>query len=84
MTQTLSKKRKRTVELPVPVKIDSRNCFGISYFASEADARAFAASVRARAETYNGGFYHGMQCGRDTGFDYTDATLGPIFAVTTR
>lgn len=69
---------------PPPVKIDSRICFGIAYYTSEADATAAALVVRARGEAYNGGFFHGMPCGRDKAWDYVDATLGPLFAVTTR
>lgn len=69
---------------PTPVKIDSRNCFGIAYFTTEADAEQYAAAVRVRGDTYNGGYFDGMSCGRDTGFDYTDPELGRLYAVTTR
>ena len=67
-----------------PVKTDSRICFGIAYYTSEADADAMGLYVARAGQTYNGGFFHGMQCGRDKGFDYVDDTLGPLFAVTTR
>lgn len=80
----MAKSRKQIVALPQPVKIDSRICFGISYFATEADADRVAAEVQRRGETYNGGFFHGMSCGRDRSWDYVDPTLGPLFAVTTR
>lgn len=70
--------------LPTPVKLESRICFGIAFYATEADATLAADAVRARGETYNGGFYHGMPCGRDTHFDYVDPEHGPLFAVTTR
>ena len=68
--------------LPNPVKIDSRICFGIAYFASEADADTFAAHVRAKDRRYNGGFFHGMPCGRDKSWDYVDPKLGQLYAVT--
>lgn len=68
---------------PVPVKRDSRICFGIHYFATEADAKAAAAIVRKRGDTYNGGHFHGMPCGRDTGFDHVDRDTGEkVYAVT--
>jgi hypothetical protein len=55
--------------LPEPVGSDSRTCFGIKYFATEADAETFAAAIK--GQTYNGGFFHGMACGRDRSFDRT-------------
>jgi hypothetical protein len=80
------KKTKRAV-VPVPVKLDSRICFGIAYFTSEADATAYAAHVRAKNVTYNGGFFHGMACGRDKTWDHVDQSGGylhgkRLFAVT--
>jgi hypothetical protein len=72
--------RKSTV--PTPVKLDSRICFGIAYFTTEADANAYDAHVRKLGKTYNGGFFHGMACGRDKTWDHVDPTLGPLFAVT--
>lgn len=68
--------------VPTPVKIDSRICFGIAYFTSEADAADYALDVRRRGLTYNGGFFDGMACGRDKTWDYTDEALGPLFGVT--
>lgn len=78
MAKTVRKKS----TLPVPVKIDSRICFGIAYFSSVKDADAYAAHVRSKGYTYNGGFFHGMPCGRDESFDHVDSTLGPLYAVT--
>jgi hypothetical protein len=80
----MAKKRVSATAVPEPVKISSRNCFGIAFFASELDAKLYDAYVRTKGDTYNGGFYHGESCGRDSGFDYVDPTLGPLFAVTTR
>lgn len=70
--------------LPEPVKRESRICFGIVWFSSEQDAALYSEHVRQRGETYNGGFFDGAPCGRDTGFDYTDPNLGRLYAVTTR
>ncbi len=52
-----------------PVEVDSRICFGIQWFETEEAADAYAAEVKRKGITYNGGFYHGMPCGRDTGWD---------------
>jgi hypothetical protein len=79
-------KRKGTraarVALPVPVRIDSRICFGIAYFATEAEADLYAADVVRRGVTYNGGWFDGMACGRDRSWDYTDADGRRLYAVT--
>lgn len=69
---------------PDPVKHDGRICFGIDFFTDEAVADAYGKFVQERGDTYNGGFYHGMACGRDTTFDYVDQKLGKLFAVTVR
>lgn len=62
---------------PEPVRRESRTCFGISWFATEAEADAYAAIVHEQGLTYNGGFFHGMPCGRDKTWD-TDG----LYAVT--
>lgn len=54
---------------PKPVDSEGRACFGLKWFATEAEADAYAAMVVARGDTYWGGFFHGMPCGRDPGFD---------------
>lgn len=78
--------RKRTKPtgppVPQPVKLDTRICFGIAYFLTEADADAYDAHVRALGLTYNGGWFHGMPCGRDKGWDRVDPELGQLYAVT--
>jgi hypothetical protein len=74
--------RSSKVVEPVPVKTESRICFGIAYFKTEAEADEAARQVRQRGETYNGGFFHGMSCGRDSSFDHVDETYGKVFAVT--
>lgn len=68
--------------VPTPVKRDSRICFSIAYFASEADAHKYHDEVRRRGITYNGGWFHGMPCGRDKTWDHEDPVLGKLYAVT--
>ena len=58
--------------MPGFVRHDSRICFGIDYFDSEENAQAAHVAVRASGRTYNGGWFDGMPCGRDTGFDYVN------------
>ena len=67
-----------------PVKYDGRICFGIAFFTSEEDAQKYDAYVKQRGDSYNGGWFHGMPCGRDTTWDHKDEKLGQLFAVTTR
>ena len=74
---------KKAAAGPAPVKREGRVCFGIEYFATEADADAKAAIVVARGDTYNGGWSHGSPCGRNWSFDHTDADGRKLFAVTT-
>lgn len=73
----------RSKNIPTPVKFDSRICFSIAYFTSEADADKYAAVVARRGDTYNGGWFHGMPCGRETRWDHNDQALGKLYAVTT-
>lgn len=53
-----------------PSDIDSRICFGIEFYDCEAKARFAALVTRLQGNTYNGGWFHGMPCGRDKSFDY--------------
>jgi hypothetical protein len=65
------------------VEYDSRICFGIALFDDEAKADEYAAEVKAKGFTYNGGWYHGMPCGRDKSWDHEDKVTGvKLFAVT--
>jgi hypothetical protein len=74
-------KRKIAPKLPEPVKVDSRICFGIYYFASEDDAQRWAEAHK--GSTYNGGWFHGMPCGRDKTWDHVDRDTGQqLYAVT--
>lgn len=50
--------------------MDSRICFGIEFYDSEEKANLGNIISRLMGNTYNGGWFHGMSCGRDTDFDY--------------
>lgn len=63
---------------PTPIETSSRTCFAIEWYATEAEADERAAQVVKQGETYNGGHFHGMPCGRDRGWDRPG-----MFAVTT-
>lgn len=53
----------------LPIDEDPRICFSIAYFATEEDANRYAQWVREMGFTYNGGFFHGMACGRSPSWD---------------
>jgi hypothetical protein len=53
-----------------PADIDSRICFGIHFYDSEEKAHYATLITKVQGNTYNGGWFHGMACGRDTSFDY--------------
>jgi hypothetical protein len=53
-----------------PADIDSRICFGIRFYDSEEKAGVATLITKMQGNTYNGGWFHGMPCGRDTSFDY--------------
>ena len=80
----MAKRVKKVEALPQPVKIESRICFGVAYFKTEAEATAYSKAVIKKGHTYNGGFFHGMGCGREKQRDYVDPDLGQLYAVTTR
>lgn len=67
-----------------PAEMSARSCFGIEYFDTIEKATAYAEYISLRGDTYNGGFFHGMACGRDAGFDYKTKEGVQLFAVTTR
>lgn len=65
------------------VLTDHRICFAIHYYDNEEEADREGAITRAEPTAYyNGGFYHGMSCGREPGRDYVDDNGVPLFAVT--
>lgn len=53
-------------------KLDSRICFGIAFYSDAQDAADCAQAVRENGFTYNGGWFDGAPCGRETSRDYTD------------
>lgn len=59
----------------------SRTCFGIAWFYNIHEAEKYSEFVKKAGHTYNGGYFHGMSCGRDPGFD-TTGPEGKLFAVT--
>jgi hypothetical protein len=69
------------MDMSNPVKTEGRICFGLEWYATEAEAEVRTKEVRESGQRYNGGFYHGSACGREKGFDYVDKEHGPLFAV---
>jgi len=65
-------------KLPTPVKSDSRTCFGLYWFATEAEAEAYGAAVGGHV---NGGFMDGMPCGRTETAKSWDDPVNGLFAV---
>ena len=63
------------------VKTDSRICFALEYYDDEAEAKAAGAKYFAAGYTYNGGFFHGMPCGRDKTFDHVTKDGVKLYAV---
>lgn len=57
-------------------------CHGVHYYLTEENAILAGLAVRLRNERVIGGFYHGMQCGRDVTFDHVDKQYGLVFGVT--
>jgi|TARA_R110000751_G_scaffold188986_1_gene294925 hypothetical protein len=64
------------------VSSDIRISFAIAYFDSEESAQEASADENAKGNTYNGGMFHGMQCGRDKTWDHTDDKGRKLYAVT--
>ena len=48
---------------------ESRICFGIIWFKTEEEAIEYGKLTNLLGITYNGGFFHGMPCGRDKTWD---------------
>ena len=51
---------------------DVRICFGIAFYELEEDANRATELTKKRGNHYKGGWFHGMPCGRETTWDYTD------------
>jgi len=64
------------------VRLDSRICFAIKWYATEKEADEMGAYSRAIGNTYNGGMFHGMACGRDKSWDMKDENGNMIYAIT--
>jgi hypothetical protein len=64
------------------VTSDERICFGILYYDSEEAAQEAAKQTIAEGNTYNGGMFHGMACGRDKSWDHTSPEGIRLYAVT--
>ena len=60
-----------------------RICFGLMYYPTKESADRAGSIVRESNAEYNGGWFHGMACGREPSRDYIDAENGqPYYAVT--
>ena len=64
------------------VDTDVRICFAIAWFESEESAQEATKDESVKGSTYNGGMFHGMQCGRDKTWDRTDDKGRKLYAVT--
>lgn len=64
------------------VRYDGRICFGIAFFDSEESAMEYHEEVRQEGRTYNGGWFHGMPCGRNKQWDTEDESGRMQYAVT--
>ena len=61
---------------------ETRICFGINWYELEEDAVRADKETRKQGNYYNGGMFHGMRCGRDRTWDYTDDDGIKWYAVT--
>ena len=69
-------------KLPEPVREEGRICFGLLLFATKKEAEVYGKHVVDRGDTYKGGFFHGMPCGRDEDHDHVDQKTGKkVYAV---
>lgn len=62
--------------------VDIRTAFAIAWFFDEEKANEFNLHVLAKGYTYNGGWFHGMPCGRDKSWDATSKDGRKLYAVT--
>lgn len=63
------------------VKHDVRICFALVFFKGAEIANLAGEQSQLAGNTYNGGWFHGMSCGRDKSFDYVDKDHGQLYAV---
>ena len=64
--------RRRLDELRKGAIYDGRTCLSIYWHKTEADAEEHGRLVKKLGLTYNGGMFHGMECGREPGRDSFD------------
>jgi hypothetical protein len=62
--------------------ISPRPSMTVFYFVREAEAEDFAGQVELEGRVYNGGFFDGMPCGRETSRDFTNQQGVKLYAVT--
>lgn len=62
--------------------VDIRIAFAIAWFLDEEKAITYDAHVRREGYTYNGGWFHGMACGRDISWDTKTDDGRKLYAVT--
>ena len=64
-------------------RVDGRCSFNIAWFKCEDAANRAAKQIRKEGRSHNGGWFHGMPCGRDSAFDMKDKETGEttMFAV---
>lgn len=62
--------RAKMKPLPRPDEIDSRICLSIAFYKDEDTANTASEIVWANRDTYWGGMFHGMPCGRETARDF--------------
>lgn len=61
---------------------DGRISLSVLYFESQTDATKIAKEVVKQDCRYNGGWFDGKLCGRETAFDFTDQNNIKWYAVT--
>jgi hypothetical protein len=61
---------------------DGRISLSVLYFEKKEEADKIAKEVVKQGCTYNGGWFHGKSCGRETAFDYQDKEGTKWYAVT--
>ena len=66
------------------IEQEGRICFGLAWYGTETEAEEAAKAVQEAGHTYNGGYFHGMPCGREKQFDYDHPQAGRRYAVSCR
>lgn len=66
----------------IPIRLDSRIAMSVMWFTKESEANEAGKIITEQGNYYNGGWYHGMLCGRETRFDYVNEQNVQLYAVT--